>query len=67
MNLVDSSARARLSLYSVQIENDQAFDEMNLGKENLVGKEVHDLLVVFMLPPQRMEASLLSDNADCGS
>jgi len=40
---------------------------MNLGKENLVGKEVHDLLVVFMLPPQRMEASLLSDNADCGS
>jgi len=56
-----------LSLYSVQIEKDQAF-EMNLGPRRIAGKEVHHLLVLFhaLVPPQRMEVSLLSsDNADC--
>jgi len=41
---------------------------MNLGPRRIAGKEVHHLLVLFhaLVPPQRMEVSLLSsDNADC--
>lgn len=56
----------QLSLYSVQIEKDQAFSSMNLGEENLqVRKYMTCWFFLLSVPPQRMEASLLT--WDCES
>ena len=68
VKLVDSSARAICCHYTpFKLRRIKQF-EMNLGPRRIAGKEVHHLLVLFhaLVPPQRMEVSLLSsDNADC--